>query len=83
MDLKGDILGLGKVWQNLYVCGIGLFSYLPYVHFFKFHAEQYRKAETVQSNTVGYYPSSKLPFHGIQNVLTVVYMSLAVLGFTL
>ena len=31
-ELKGDILGLGKVWQNLknYVCGtcIGLFSYL-------------------------------------------------------
>jgi len=22
------ILGLGKVWQNLYVCGIGLFSYI-------------------------------------------------------
>jgi len=28
-------LGLGKVWQKLYVCGIGLFSYLTYVHFWK------------------------------------------------
>jgi len=23
---------------NVYVCGIGLFSYLTYVHFFKFYA---------------------------------------------
>ena len=38
---KGDILGLGKVWQKLYVCGIGLFSYLTYVHFWKFLAEGY------------------------------------------
>ena len=29
------ILGLGKVWQNLYVCGISLFSYLACVHFWK------------------------------------------------
>ena len=27
-------MGLGKVWQNVYVCGIGLFSYLTYLHFF-------------------------------------------------
>ena len=25
------MLCLGKVWQNVYVCGIGLFSYLNYV----------------------------------------------------
>jgi len=38
-DLKGDILGLGKVWQMLYVCGIDLFSYLNmYVHFWKKYA---------------------------------------------
>ena len=30
---KRDILGLGKVWQYLYVYGIVLFSYLTYVHF--------------------------------------------------
>ena len=29
-------MGLGKVCQNLYVWGIGLFSYLTYVHFWKF-----------------------------------------------
>ena len=43
-ELKGDILSLGKVWQNLYACGIGLsklFSYLMYVHFWKIHAGQY------------------------------------------
>ena len=28
-------MGLGKVWQNVYVCGIGLFSYLTYLHFKK------------------------------------------------
>jgi len=34
-------LGLGKVWQKLYVCGIGLFSYLTYVHFWIFYAGRY------------------------------------------
>ena len=34
-------MDLGKVWQNLYVCGIGLFSYLSYVYFWKFHAGRY------------------------------------------
>jgi len=39
--MKGDILGLGKVWQNLYVCGFGLFSYLTYVQFWKILAGPY------------------------------------------
>jgi len=56
-------MGLVKVWQNLLcVCGIGLFSYFTYVHFRKFLTGRYiverrsvckRKAETVQSDTVG------------------------------
>ena len=36
VELRGDILGLGNVWQKLYVCGIGLFSYLTYVQFLIF-----------------------------------------------
>ena len=66
--LKGDILGLGKVWLNLYVCGIGFFSYLTYVHFWHHMikaAVRKRKSEMVQSDIVGYYPRSKLPFHRI------------------
>jgi len=34
-------LGLGKVWQNLYVCGIGLLPYLTYDHFWKILAGRY------------------------------------------
>ena len=34
-------MGLGKVWQKQYVCGIDIFSYLTYVHFLKFHAGRY------------------------------------------
>ena len=31
-ELKGDNLGSGKVWHNVYVCGVGLFSYFTYVY---------------------------------------------------
>ena len=79
-NLKGDILGLVKVWQNLYVCGIGLFSYLTYVHFWKIHTVWYivdivnktsRDKGGVCANQNSairyrwYYPRSKLPFCGI------------------
>ena len=61
-------MGLGKVWQKLYVCGVGLFSYLTYVHFWNNYAGRYivdktshdkgRAYETVQLDIVGNYPSA-------------------------
>ena len=73
-------MGLGKVWQNVYVRGIGLFSYLTYLHFWKKIVEGNKhrcvnktsrdkggacEVETVQSDIVGNYPRSKLPFRRI------------------